>query len=199
MFKIRSLGLFQPSRAELVEICLLCSLPRVESRGEATWKPLEHTAALSVLWGVLLTEIQSGFVQSVHYYPATRGDLHTAHQPGATALVSLASQLSKCFQPAHFLVFKEVGKEITPERAKNYFSLTVMLQNANALVWLDHLITNCRIPTLIQMSTTNHRLTPSWGSQILRVVLCYVCWVLVLLLVLRLVHLFLNLLSPLIP
>lgn len=149
MFKIRSLGLFQPSCADLLEICLLYSLPRVEFRGGATWKSClivcEVCCSLRTRTGLCIITPPHVGIYTLHI---SQGPLHWSVWPASC---------SKCFQPAHYLVFKEVGKEITPERAKNYFSLLWCFKTQMCLMY--DLISNCRIPTLIEMSTANHKLT----------------------------------------
>lgn len=156
MFKIRSLGLFQLSYTDLFEVCLLYSLPRAESRGELNedlWNTKQHCLygevccllRMEQVWAVsaLLLLGAWGFTHCT----SARG--HWPCQSGQAAVKMLS---------AHSLPgLKEVGKEITPEKAKNYFSLLWCFKMQMHLMY--DLIANCRIATLIQMSTTNHKLT----------------------------------------
>lgn len=70
------------------------------------WESCSLQNRVCVLRCIACWEPQSGFVPSVHYTKLP-GGLHASHQLRVFAVVSLASQLSKCFQSTHYLFFKE--------------------------------------------------------------------------------------------
>lgn len=78
---------------------------------------VECETVLCIFWGVLLAVNQSGFVQPVHY-TTTHGDLRVAHQLGAMAIGSLASQLSKCFQSTQYLVWRRQARKSLQRRQR---------------------------------------------------------------------------------
>lgn len=157
--KCSKLGLwvyFSQATLTYLEACLLCSLPRVGSRGELTWKCLEYPAALSVFWGVLLAENRAGLCSQCIITPQC-GGIYTLHINQGHCTCQSGQPAVKIPSTHSLPGFKEVGKEVTPERGKNYSSLLWCFKTQMDLMYV--LISSCRIPALNQMSATNHKLT----------------------------------------
>lgn len=112
------------SQATLIylEVCLLCSLPKVESSSELTWKSLEQPAALSIFRAVLLAENRAGLCSQCIITPQCMG-IYTLHTGRGHCTCQSGQPAVKRLSTHSLLGFKEVGKEITPERVKNYSSL----------------------------------------------------------------------------
>lgn len=90
--------------------------PRVQSREELRWKlcsiqnsvvyVLRCVACCVPEWICTVSALHRDAWGFTHH-TMMHGDLHIAHQLGAIPVVSLASQLSKCFQSTHYLLLRK--------------------------------------------------------------------------------------------